>query len=80
MKLADLLGSPEQLGAFGDMEIREARGLLFDESYVDTLLDEVVVGEFEHFIWRYRQALLNLACREECMAISRRLAITLGIG
>lgn len=80
MKLADLLGSPEQLGAFGDMEIRETGTLAFNESYVDTFHDLVVVGELEHFIWRYQQALLNLACREECMAISRRLALTLGIG
>lgn len=79
VKLQDLLGVGEQIGAFGHMMIREDTDLPFDESYVDTFLDEVVVGNIEHFVWRYHQALLNRACRLECKAISERLARTLGL-
>lgn len=79
MILADLLGSPEQLGAFGNMRIVVDESLAFDQSYIDTFHEELVVGELQHFIWRYQQALLNLACREACMAISKRLANTLGL-
>lgn len=78
MNLSRAIG--DETGVFADMTIREDATKPFDFSEVDTLLDEVVVGDMAHFLWRYRQAVLNLECRAACWEISQRLARTLGIG